>query len=158
MGNLKATLKEVPILKFYGISISDNLRIIRRAMDGGEPCTVLYVNSGSLYGNSIKSQASVAHHAPLADRLFLSHNKIINSSVKVLTPEVVDHFKSSLAIALSYKQKNYIIELLKHVEYKYVGKEVTEEDFLYAVKVHDIDITTKIDSVILTNDLSIAQQ
>lgn len=158
MGNLKATLKEVPILRYYGISVSDNLRIIKRSMEGGDPCTILYVNSGSLYGNSIRSQASVAHHAPLSDRLFLSHNKIINSSTKVLTPEVVDNFESVLAIALPFKQQNYIIEVLRHSEEKDVGKDITEEDILYAIRVHHIDITTNIGSTIFTNDLSISQQ
>lgn len=158
MGNLKATLKEVPILKYYGISVSDNLRIIKRSMEGGEPCTILYVNSGSLYGNSIRSQASVAHHAPLSDRLFLSHNKIINSSTKVLNPEIVDHFESTLALALPYKQNNYIIEVLRHIEDVDTGKDITDHDILYAVKVHDIDITTNIDSTIMTNDFAISQQ
>lgn len=158
MGNLKATLKEVPILKYYGIDVSDNLRIVKRSMEGGEPCTILYVNSGSLYGNSIKSQASVAHHAPLSDRLFLSHNKIINSSTKVLTPEIVDHFQSAVAIALPFKQNNYIVEVRRHVEPKDVGKDIMEEDTLYAVKVHNIDITTNIESTVITNDLSISQQ
>lgn len=158
MGNLKATLKEVPILKYYGISVSDNLRIIKRSMENGEPCTILYVNSGSLYGNSIRSQASVAHHAPLSDRLFLSHNKIINSSTKVLNPEVVDHFESVLALALPYKQNNYIIEVLRHVEDIDNGTDITDSDILYAVKVHDIDITTNIESTIMTNDFSISQQ
>lgn len=158
MGNLKADMKEVPILKYYGISVSDNLRIIKRSMEGGEPCTILYVNSGSLYGNSIRTQASVAHHAPLADRLFLSHNKIINSSTKVLTPEVVDNFESVMAIALPYKQNNYIIEILRHVEEIDKGGYVTEQEIIYAVKVHTIDITTNIESTILTNDFAISQQ
>lgn len=159
MGNLKATMKRVPILEYYGISVSDNLRIVKRSMEGGEPCTILYVNSGSLYGNSIRSQASVAHHAPLADRLFLSHNKIINSSTKVLTPEIVDHFESYLAIALPYKQNNYIIELLRHSEDKERHEdEDTDQDMIYAIRVHNIDITTNIQSTIMTNDLSIAQQ
>lgn len=147
MGNLQNNVTEVPILRYYGIDVQDNLRVIKRTMEGSkEPCTILYVNSGSLYNNALKNQASVAHHASLEDRLFMEHNKIINTSVKVLNHSVVSDMDSLIACALEFEDEFYALELRG-----YEDKD-DEEDQYFALVVHPMTITTALKTDIFTHD------
>lgn len=147
MGNLQNNLSEVPILKYYGIDVGDNLRIIKRSLtDNSPPCTILYINSGSLYLSSLKNQASVAHHASLDDRLFMEHNKIINSSVKVLNSAVVSKMTPVCACAVEYIDEFYALELR---EYR-VGFD--DNDNYFALCVYPMTITTAIKPEIYTHD------
>lgn len=143
MGNLQNNITSVPILQYYGIDISDNLRVIERAMGDGEPCTILYVNSGSLYNNSLKNQAAVAHHASLDDRLFMEHNRIINSNVKVLSHAVVSDMDTVCACGVEYDDEFYALELRKHEE---------DDETFFALRVHPLTITTVLKTEIFTHD------
>lgn len=142
MGNLQNNITSVPILSYYGIDIGDNLRVIKRSMGNGDPCTILYVNSGSLYLNSLKNQASVAHHASLDDRLFMEHNKVINSNIRILNSSVVTDMKPVCAIAVEYQEDFYCLELRSHED---------DEEY-YAMCVRPMTITTALKIDIYTHD------
>lgn len=146
MGNLKNTVEQIPILEYYGIDISDNLRVIKRSMgENSEPCTILYVNSGSLYNNALKNQASVAHHAPLDDRIFMENNRVITTSVKVLTPEIVSKMNSIVACGLEFDDEFVALELREY-------EEPETQDKTFALYVLPLKITTVLDSEIFTHD------
>lgn len=147
MGNLQNNITEVPVLTYYDIDIADNLRVIERTMGEGEnkePCTILYVNSGSLYNNSLKNQASVAHHASLDDRLFMEHNKVINPNVKILNRAVVSKMESVCACAVEYLDEFFALELRSFTSPK------SEEYF--ALCVHPMKVTTALNVEIYTHD------
>lgn len=151
MGNLKNTVDSIPILQYYGIDISDNLRVIKRSMtENGEPCTILYVNSGSLYNNSLKNQASVAHHAPLEDRIFMENNRVVNTSVKVLTPAIAAKMNSVVACGLEFDDGFVALELKEYEEP--LTKDNPNPDKVFALHVHPLTITTVLGSEIYTHD------
>lgn len=156
MGNLQNNITSVPILKYYGIDIGDNLRIIKRSMGGGEPCTILYVNSGSLYNNALKNQASVAHHASLDDRLFMEHNKIINSNAKVLNSAIVGDMESLFACAVELKDVMYALELRCYTPND-VEKQLDDTN-IFALVVHPLTITTALPCDIYTHDGLVANK
>lgn len=110
MGNLRQHLEYIPILDYYDIDISDDLRFLQRAVgDDDEPCKILFINSGSLYKGTWKNQASVAHHVPLEDRLFLEHNKPVNTSVKVLNRRIVEQMKYVFSFAFLRNDQTGIV-------------------------------------------------
>lgn len=153
MGNLQNNITKVPILSYYGIDVQDNLRVIKRSMEGSnEPCTILYVNSGSLYNNALKNQASVAHHASLEDRLFMEHNKIINTSVKVLNHSVVADMESIIACAVEFEDEFYALELRGYETEENTKLPTEEEDQYFALVVHPMTITTALKTDIFTHD------
>lgn len=149
MGNLQNNITSVPILNYYGIDIGDNLRIVKRTMGNStEACTILYVNSGSLYNNSIKNQAAVAHHSSLDDRLFMEHNKVINSNIKVLNSNVVSKMESLCSIGLEYKEEFFAVEI------RGVAAEKSNliQDEVFALCVYPLTITTALKTEIMTHD------
>lgn len=151
MGNLKNTVKQIPVLDYYGIDISDNLRVIKRSMtENGEPCTILYVNSGSLYNNSLKNQAAVAHHAPLEDRIFMENNRVVNTSVKVLTPAIAAKMSSVVACGVEFDDGFYALELKEYEEP--ATKDNPKPDKVFALYVHPLTITTVLNTEIFSHD------
>lgn len=151
MGNLKNTVESIPILQYYGIDISDNLRVIKRSMsENGEPCTILYVNSGSLYNNSLKNQASVAHHAPLEDRIFMENNRVVYTSVKVLTPAVAAKMNSVVACGLEFDDGFVVLELKEYEDP--VTRDNPNPEKIFALYVHPLKITTVLNTEIFTHD------
>lgn len=154
MGNLHNNKTDVPILRYYGIDVQDNLRVIRRSMGDGEPCTILYVNSGSLYNNALKNQAAVAHHASLDDRLFMEHNKIINSNIKVLNRGIVADMEPLFACAMEFEDEIYALELRCH------GAQDGDPDpqSFFALIVHPMTITTTLKCEIYSHDPYVASK
>lgn len=161
MGNLQNNITSVPVLDYYGIDIADNLRVIQRSMGddpNAEPCTILYVNSGSLYNNSLKNQAAVAHHASLDDRLFMEHNKIINSNVRILTREIAGDMKSLFTCCVEFDNEFVALELKEHQENIENANEDEEgaDEVYYLLTVHPMTITTATQSEMFTHDPIIA--
>lgn len=153
MGNLQNNITSVPILSYYGIDIGDNLRVIKRAMGNGDPCSILYVNSGSLYNNSLKNQASVAHHASLDDRLFMEHNKVINTNVRVLNAAIVGKMKVIASFCVEYQDGYYALELRGFSEslHEEDAFEPDEYDY-YALCIRPLTITTVFKGEAYTHD------
>lgn len=153
MGNLQNNITNVPILSYYGIDIGDNLRVIKRAMGSGDPCTILYVNSGSLYNNSLKNQASVAHHASLDDRLFMEHNKIINTNIKVLNASIVGKMKVLCSFAVEYQDGYYALELRGYSDsHDELDVDESVECDYYALCIQPLTITTVFKGEAYTHD------
>lgn len=153
MGNLQNNITNVPILSYYGIDIGDNLRVIKRAMGNGDPCTILYVNSGSLYNNSLKNQASVAHHASLDDRLFMEHNKIINTNIKVLNASIVGKMRVLCSFAVEYQDGYYALELRGYSDsHDELSVDESPECDYYALCIQPLTITTVFKGEAYTHD------
>lgn len=112
-GNMQ-NVPEHPILRFYGIDIADKLRIIKRGEQG--ETTILFINSGGLYKNTIGNKAGAAHHAGIQEQIFLKHNRIIKPSPTVLTPEIFNQLDHVFSFAIN--AGSYMNPTILHIEFR----------------------------------------
>lgn len=97
-GNLVQNLS-TEILDYYGISVDDDFRIIRRGEKGD--CSIVFINGGGLYEGSFKNQGGVAKHMSIEHEAFLSTNKIIKPTINILTPAIFEKFEYVTCIAVT---------------------------------------------------------
>lgn len=113
MGNMQ-NVPEHPILSFYGIDIDDKLRIIKRGEQG--ETTILFINSGGLYKNTIGHKGGAAHHAGVEEQIFLKHNRVIKPNTTVLTPQIFRHLDHVFSFAIN--AGSFLNPLILLVEYR----------------------------------------
>lgn len=143
-GNL-LNVPEHPILDFYGVDVSDNLRVVRRGEKG--ECTILFVNAGGLYGGSFKNQAAATKHGDIERQAFLSDNKVIKTSTRVLDPVLFDSFEYETAFAVNMPDEAVFVEL-RSIEDK-------DDGVTYCVRCGNLKATTIMDGDIYTDDPAI---
>lgn len=152
MGNL-LDVPEHPILKFYGIDIDDNLRIIKRG-DNGE-CTILFINSGGLYTSSFKNQAGVTKHGDLEHQAFLKNNKILKPSTNILSPQLFEKFNYELAFAMELLDGAYLIYLKRATEIIKDENNIEQKKDVFCVYCDQLTISTQLNGAIYTDNPNI---
>lgn len=108
VGNL-LNVPNHPILKFYDISIDDDLRIIKRGENND--CTILFINGADLYKSTFKNQAGITKHGSIESNAFLSSNKVLKPNTNILTPQIFENLKHDLAFAVMLHDGAYFVEL-----------------------------------------------
>lgn len=132
MGNL-LDVPEHPILKFYGIDIDDDLRIIKRGEN--EDCTILFINSGGLYEASFRNQAGVTKHGDVEHQAFLKNNKVLKTTPNILSPRIFEGFNFVSAFAMYLAPDVYFVELRRLPPTK-------REPAQYCIRCDNLTITT----------------
>lgn len=145
MGNL-LDVPEHPILNFYGVSVDDELRIIKRGENG--ECTILFVNSGGLYEATFKNQAGVTKHGDIEHQAFLKNNRVIKTTPNILTTKIFDEFSFDSAFALDYHPDIFYIELRRLVDQE-------SQSTLYCLRCDILKITTIVQGKIYADDPTI---
>lgn len=147
MGNMQ-NVPEHPILAFYGIDISDSLRIIRRGERG--ETVILFINSGGLYGNTIGNKGGAAHHAGVEEQLFLKHNRVIKPATTILTPDIFNSLTHCFAFAVDPCRLAADVMYVEFREAQLEGGEI-----IGAAKCGKLELSTVMPSEIWTQDMTV---
>lgn len=132
---------EHPILNYYGVSVDDDLRIIKRGEK--QDCTILFINAGGLYGASYKNQAGVTKHADLEHQMFLKNNKMVKPTLNILNTKIFSEFKYEFAFAMDAFPDIWMV----HVRALHL-----EEDDVYCCSCQKLSMSTLIDGEIFADD------
>lgn len=79
-GNLRD--KNIGLLDFYGIAVSDRLRYIERGEEGNL-CRILFINSADIYKGNFKSQRGAVQHVSA------EHSELLENNLKLLTASTI---------------------------------------------------------------------